>query len=382
MPPARCTETMSRPASSSGSHTARKSPIEGWDGRREVGRGAQPGVELVKAVQVDLALLLALPAHVQADLMDALLVRQPPREVVRGIGHDGDAGHGARTLSMSAGALDSTAVPTTLVTGGAGLVGSHVARLLARRGDDLRLTVRAQTRLDNLDFEYEPVVCDILDRRAVRRAMRGVERVFHTAGTGQPARRPGHAVPRQRRGDPDRARGGPARRRPARRLHLLGGRDRSGSARRHGRRDAGLPRGGARHPLRELQARGRGGGAATRRARPAGGDRQSRARVRSRRRQPLLHGGRAPFPAPGDPRLRRRGAEHRRRRGRRRGPSAGRRARRGGRALHPGQSQLHPRPAVRRPRSPVGGRAAGDQAAAPDRPGHDRGRQPASRRGR
>jgi dihydroflavonol-4-reductase len=70
----------------------------------------------------------------------------------------------------------------TLITGGAGLVGSHVARLLARRGDELRLTVRRQTRLDNLDFEYEAVECDILDRRAVRRAMRGAERVFHTAG--------------------------------------------------------------------------------------------------------------------------------------------------------------------------------------------------------
>jgi len=35
----------------------------------------------------------------------------------------------------------------TLLTGGAGLVGSHVARLLAQRGDDLRLTVRRTSRL-------------------------------------------------------------------------------------------------------------------------------------------------------------------------------------------------------------------------------------------
>lgn len=68
------------------------------------------------------------------------------------------------------------------MTGGAGLVGSHVARLLAQRGDRLRLSVRPQTRLDNLDFEYEPVDCDILDRRAVRRALRGVDRLYHTAG--------------------------------------------------------------------------------------------------------------------------------------------------------------------------------------------------------
>jgi len=78
--------------------------------------------------------------------------------------------------------LHSPRVATTLVTGGAGFVGSHVARQLARRGDELRLTVRAHTRADNLDFSYEPVLCDILDRRAVRRALRGVQRVFHCAG--------------------------------------------------------------------------------------------------------------------------------------------------------------------------------------------------------
>ncbi|GAC1439925.1 MAG: NAD-dependent epimerase/dehydratase family protein [Solirubrobacteraceae bacterium] len=71
----------------------------------------------------------------------------------------------------------------TLVTGGAGLVGGAVVRLLVERGDDVRLAVRERTRLDNLaGFEYEPVACDVLDRRAVRRAMRGVDRVFHVAG--------------------------------------------------------------------------------------------------------------------------------------------------------------------------------------------------------
>jgi len=78
--------------------------------------------------------------------------------------------------------LYTAAVGKTLLTGGSGLVGSRVARLLVQRGDDLRLTVRAQTRTENLDFEHEAVRCDILDRQAVRRALRGVTRVFHVAG--------------------------------------------------------------------------------------------------------------------------------------------------------------------------------------------------------
>jgi len=71
----------------------------------------------------------------------------------------------------------------TLVTGGAGLVGSHVARLLAERGDELRLTVRRTSRRDNLvGLDARLVTADLLDRAAVRRAMRGVDRVFHVAG--------------------------------------------------------------------------------------------------------------------------------------------------------------------------------------------------------
>src|SRR5665648_261779 len=71
----------------------------------------------------------------------------------------------------------------TLVTGGTGLVGSWVVRALLERGDDVRLALRDRSRLDNLaGLELEEVRCDVLDRRAVRRALRGVDRVFHLAG--------------------------------------------------------------------------------------------------------------------------------------------------------------------------------------------------------
>jgi dihydroflavonol-4-reductase len=75
-------------------------------------------------------------------------------------------------------------LPRTLVTGATGFIGSHVARLLVERGDAVRAVVRKGARRDALDgIMVEVVQADILDRRAVRRAMRGVERVFHVAGT-------------------------------------------------------------------------------------------------------------------------------------------------------------------------------------------------------
>lgn len=71
----------------------------------------------------------------------------------------------------------------TLVTGATGFIGSHLARALARRGDELRLLVRKdadEVLLGGIPFER--VTGDITDRRAVRRAVEGVERVFHVAG--------------------------------------------------------------------------------------------------------------------------------------------------------------------------------------------------------
>lgn len=72
---------------------------------------------------------------------------------------------------------------TTLVTGATGFIGSHVARALLERGDDVRVTVRAGSRTDAIDdLDVRRVTADVTDRRALRRVMQGVQRVFHVAG--------------------------------------------------------------------------------------------------------------------------------------------------------------------------------------------------------
>jgi dihydroflavonol-4-reductase len=56
--------------------------------------------------------------------------------------------------------------------------------LLVERGDEVCATVRAGSELGPLEeLEVETVRADVCDRRAVRRALRGVDRVFHVAGT-------------------------------------------------------------------------------------------------------------------------------------------------------------------------------------------------------
>ena len=75
-------------------------------------------------------------------------------------------------------------VSTTLVTGATGFVGSHVARALVERGDDVRVTLRASSSREALEgLDVDVAVAQLGDRAALRRALRGVDRVFHVAGT-------------------------------------------------------------------------------------------------------------------------------------------------------------------------------------------------------
>jgi dihydroflavonol-4-reductase len=71
---------------------------------------------------------------------------------------------------------------TTLVTGAAGFLGSHVARQLVARGEDVRVLMRASSNnraISDLSLEY--VTGDLRDAASLDRAMNGVKRVFHVA---------------------------------------------------------------------------------------------------------------------------------------------------------------------------------------------------------
>ena len=71
---------------------------------------------------------------------------------------------------------------TTLVTGAAGFLGSHVARRLVARGEDVRVLVRASSSnraISDLSLEY--VTGALRAQSSLARAMNGVQRVFHVA---------------------------------------------------------------------------------------------------------------------------------------------------------------------------------------------------------
>jgi dihydroflavonol-4-reductase len=71
---------------------------------------------------------------------------------------------------------------TTLVTGAAGFLGSHVTRQLVARGESVRVLMRTSSNnraISDLSLEY--VTGDLRDPASLERAMNSVKRVFHVA---------------------------------------------------------------------------------------------------------------------------------------------------------------------------------------------------------
>ncbi len=68
------------------------------------------------------------------------------------------------------------------LTGATGFLGSHVARVLAEQGADLRLLVRPTSNLKNLEgLKAETVTGDLRDPASLEKAIAGCEVVFHVA---------------------------------------------------------------------------------------------------------------------------------------------------------------------------------------------------------
>ena len=302
------------------------------------------------------------------------------RHVVRRVDDDGDLGHGRNTSPASL-------RPTLRPRGGNAGDRSHGTRRFARRaaaGRARRPRARdlaPRSRLGNLaDLDVEQVECDVLDRRAVRRAMRGVDRVFHVAGLTNLRADADTLFRINVLGTHDGARGGACRRRRAlsstpRRSPPSGPRRaaRPPTSARSSAGRYGLPYINAKHEA-EKEALRIGG------ARPAGRRRQPGARVR---RGDVYHSStelvrrflRREIPAYVDGALNIVDAEDVAR-----GQLLADERGHAGGALHPGQSQLHARPSLRRPRPVERGGATGAEAAARSR---DRARartraQPAS----
>src|SRR5271166_1525528 len=68
------------------------------------------------------------------------------------------------------------------LTGATGFLGSHVARVLAEQGAELRLLVRPTSDLRNLEgLKADRVVGDLRDAASIEKALSGCDVVFHVA---------------------------------------------------------------------------------------------------------------------------------------------------------------------------------------------------------
>jgi len=68
------------------------------------------------------------------------------------------------------------------VTGATGFVGSHVVRVMAEQGADLRLLVRSTSDLRNIqELKADRVIGDLRDAASLKKAVAGCDVMFHVA---------------------------------------------------------------------------------------------------------------------------------------------------------------------------------------------------------
>ena len=326
------------------------------------GRGAQLLVVGAEVGHVGLALLASVPVDVETDQVDVVRGDELARQVVRRVRDDRDRRHGVAPYN-------SGAVSKTLVTGATGFIGSHVARALLDRGDEVRVLGPPSSQAENLagprprrrQGRHQRPALDLAgaarrrprlprgradlaagERREAPRRSTSRGRATCSTRACRPAWSAWSTPRRSRRSA--RRRGADRRRAPA--LHAARG---------------GIPYVNAKHEAEvEAQRFGAPGLPVV--------DRQPGPRLRPRRRQPLLDRPRAPLPAArgsrptstarinvvdvGDVAA-----------GHLLADESGKRRR----ALHPRQPQLHARPPLRRPRPDLRHRAARAEAALPGR---------------
>jgi len=69
----------------------------------------------------------------------------------------------------------------TIVTGGAGFIGSHLVGQLVNSGHQVRVIERPEAAVDHLPAAVQVFFCDIRDRVALKRALHGGRWVYHLA---------------------------------------------------------------------------------------------------------------------------------------------------------------------------------------------------------
>lgn len=71
----------------------------------------------------------------------------------------------------------------TLVTGATGFIGSHIARKLVERGEQVKILLRKSSQTKNIDdIDVERVYGDVLDLDSINEALKGCDTLYHTAG--------------------------------------------------------------------------------------------------------------------------------------------------------------------------------------------------------